>query len=190
MSASEFRELVAASYEKNAANLIRRGRARGLRDPEDTMHDAYLSILQSGRRVRRLIRYLPKRHLDRGSAALRRQIRRSSRETSLLDEHAEIFGAEDRRLELSKTAEELHEALIRLSPSHRRVLTLHYLESKSLKKVAQICRKSVPCIKSLLFRARLEACVALRRIREIPDSPRNPSFAQTGSTLKPTSRRP
>lgn len=192
LSESEFSDLVGVFYEETATRMVDSLHIRGVADAEDVVHNIFLTILRSNERQRRKVRdFLMWAHrcACRSNSALRRQILWASRETPLLDELSEIFGAEDRGLELSKKVGELHEALSRLSPSHRLVLVLHHLEAKSLKEVAEICRKSVPCIKSLLFRARIEACVALRRIRKIPDSPRNPLFAPSGSTLKPTSRR-
>ena len=193
LSESDFSDLVGVFYEEAAARMAQRLRDRGLADAEDVVQNLFLTILRANTRGRRkAMDFLMWAHrcASRFNSALSRQILRRSRELSLLDEHAELFGAEDSHLELSNTAEELHEALSLLTPSHRLVLVLHYLEAKSLKEVAEICGKSANAIKSLLFRTRRKACKELRRVRENSNSPRNPYTTQNGSIPKPTSRRP
>ena len=83
----------AKAYTANWEKLVRRGRRRGLRDAEDAVQDVALSVLRAKQLTKRVIRYIPKRHVDRTSTFLGRQSRRGDRELPLLDTMAENWGA-------------------------------------------------------------------------------------------------
>jgi len=160
-----------ACYVADRSAMEGRGRASGLYDPEDPVQDAYLSLLKANRLTSVTIRWRIKRHRCRCCTALTKQIARDQRVTPLTDGLAEVLDGNDSNFELSDVRDEVAMMLRRLSPSHRRVLELHYLEGLSIKDISKVTAESQSAIKTRLHRARLEACVALRRIRQISESP-------------------
>lgn len=157
-------------YTANWEKLVRRGRRRGLRDAEDAVQDAFLSVPYATHLTRMAIQYIPKRHADRTSTFLRRQTRRGDRELPLLETIWDIWGAPDPDIEGIGLKDEVAELLSRLSPSAASVLTEFYLEEQSIEEVAEIMGVSPEAIKSRLFRARESARRVLRELRGIPKS--------------------
>ena len=100
---------------------------------------------------------------DLAVSHLRKQIRYND----VVDQHELPNELEDwNELELLERAELVHLALEALSPSHREVMTLRFLEDLSLSEIAEVVGCSVGTVKSRLHYAKAEI---RKTIEEISD---------------------
>ncbi len=82
--------------------------------------------------------------------------------TELSDEHLATIPNEPEPTFDTETGEQIHQALVRLKPHHREVLTLNFLEDLSHREIAEILDLHPGTVKSRIYHAKQ----SLRRLLE------------------------
>jgi len=120
---------------------------------QDVFVEAYVS-LRGFRGQAPFTHWLQKIATRVGYRYWKSQARDRRRGMNRLDDHIESLGVADGANDAAAAAELVHALLARLGPRDRLVLTLLYLEGRSVAEAAALAGWSVPMIKVQAFRAR------------------------------------
>jgi RNA polymerase sigma-70 factor (ECF subfamily) len=159
---------VVARYEKRLLYFVRR-LVEDERDALDVLQQTWMSALASIGRLgepRALRTWLYRIARNEAVNHLRRNGRRMESTDSPAVESAPDGSADD-EMWSAECAEHVHAALSKLSPSHREVLTLHFLEDASVEEIAAVLDVPAGTVKSRLHYARAALREQLQGKREV-----------------------